>query len=603
MSGEKDLDQMEDSSPVSDEGFGGLEDFVELDDLQNLEGLADLSGLGDISDLGDLSDLSDLQGVSAESGVLDDLDTELDIPLPVMDEIKDSSQEEEITEMAGGIDTPASVLEEPEETAVIPEEMVTEEDKEAIEELPLMPEEAEIQEDTQKEAEIQENAEVQEEPDSASSTEEPDKAETQVADNADNIEETTEDIIVPEKEPETGKADTEEDGILSDSISLEPDIPGIMEENMPEEEISIKEDNLTSIQEPEEPLIAEEPVSEEEPGLMPDDILGSFGIDNLPEEEIPEDSIGIEEPADSSDELDGLLDSLKVPEAVPAIEEETKEKTGTEKEESAKEKKPGFFKRVFGNVVTDEIAEAERKAKEEEEEQAVLKAEEEAKAKEEKEAKKAAAAEAKEAKKAAKAAKKAEKAEAKAAKKAEKAAKKEAEKEAEEQEVVGKLNKTGVIIVTAGAAILLAGVITGTNIFGYNYSKSEAERYFTLQRYSDAYNEARGTKLKDKEPELYDKIITVMKVQQSIDTYSSYAEMKYYPDALNALLRGLQKYDENIDMAMDLEIEGDMKVCKNRILSILKEEFGLSEKKAYSILNLNDTAYTKKVVGIAKKKI
>lgn len=286
------------------------------------------------------------------------------------------------------------------------------------------------------------------------------------------------------------------------------------------------------------------------------------------------------------------------------MEEEVPKKTEpVEQEEAEEEKKPGFFKRVFGNVVTDEIAEAERKAKEEEEEQAVLKAEEEAKAKEEKEAKKAAAAEAKEAKKAAKAAKKAEKAEAKAAKKAEKAAKKEAEKEAEEQEVVGKLNKTGVIIVTAGAAILLAGVITGTNIFGYNYSKSEAERYFTLQRYSDAYNEARGTKLKDKEPELYDKIITVMKVQQSIDTYSSYAEMKYYPDALNALLCGLQKYDENIDMAMDLEIEGDMKVCKNRILSILKDEFGLSEKKAYDILSLDNTAYTKRVVGIAKKKI
>lgn len=230
-------------------------------------------------------------------------------------------------------------------------------------------------------------------------------------------------------------------------------------------------------------------------------------------------------------------------------------------------------------------------------------AEEEAKAKEEKEAKKAAAAEAKAAKKAAKAAKKAEKEEQKAAKKAEKQAKKEAEKEEEEQEVVGKLNKAGVIIVVAGSALLLAGVILGTNIFGYSASKSEAERYFTLQKYSDAYNEARGTKMKEKDPELYDKIITVMKVQQSLDSYSSYSVMKYYPDALDSLLRGLQKYDENIDMALDLEIEGDMKVCKNRILGILKDEFSLSEQEAYDILSLDDEAYTRKVVGIAKKKI
>lgn len=567
MSEEKDLGQIEDNSPGSDEGFGGLEDFVELDDLQNLEGLADLSGLGDISDLGDLSDLPD---VSMESGSLDDLDTELDIQLPVMEETEDNSQEEEIAEITGAMDASVSALEEPEEITAIPEETVITEEEET-ETVPLIPEEAETEEKTDNAAEETDGLSLE---------------------MADNIEEPTEDVPVPEEEEtnaEGAAQGTEEDDILPDGISLDPDIPGIMEEDMPEVQ---------------EPLPQEEPAAEEDPGFMPEGILDSLGIDNIPGEETTEDGTGVEETGDNSDGLDGILDSLGVPEAVPAMEEEVPKKTEpVEQEEAEEEKKPGFFKRVFGNVVTDEIAEAERKAKEEEEEQAVLKAEEEAKAKEEKEAKKAAAAEAKEAKKAAKAAKKAEKAEAKAAKKAEKAAKKEAEKEAEEQEVVGKLNKTGVIIVTAGAAILLAGVITGTNIFGYNYSKSEAERYFTLQRYSDAYNEARGTKLKDKEPELYDKIITVMKVQQSIDTYSSYAEMKYYPDALNALLRGLQKYDENIDMAMDLEIEGDMKVCKNRILSILKDEFGLSEKKAYDILSLDNTAYTKRVVGIAKKKI
>lgn len=49
-----------------------------------------------------------------------------------------------------------------------------------------------------------------------------------------------------------------------------------------------------------------------------------------------------------------------------------------------------------------------------------------------------------------------------------------------------------------------------------------------------------GTKLNEKDPDTYEKIITVMKVQQSLNTYSSYANMKHYPDALNALLRGLQ---------------------------------------------------------------
>lgn len=79
--------------------------------------------------------------------------------------------------------------------------------------------------------------------------------------------------------------------------------------------------------------------------------------------------------------------------------------------------------------------------------------------------------------------------------------------------------------------------------------------------------------------------------------------MKYYPDALNALLRGLEKYDENIETARDLEVDSDLEVCKDKILGILKDEFGLSKSQAYAILKLDNELYTNRVVSIAKKKI
>ena len=585
MSEEKDLDQIGNDSPGSDDGFGGLEDFVELDDLQNLEGLSDLSGLGDISDLGDLSDL---QGIAGETAGLDDLDVNIDIPLPVMEEAGQEEQAREAEAATGNVT----------ELPVQEEEGITD-----IPAAEILPEETELPE-----------------PGETGALEEP------------GIEEEIQDII-PGLEEDSSMLDSPDGEDITEELEepdgLDMDIPGIEEEPLPEETGILEEETLnidTGNEEEEEPLLddiafdteeemtpLEEEMQAEEPDSTDDGEADSMldGLDSmldsldingsLDEEEVLPGSI--EE--DAGDGLDSMLDSLGMQGAAVAAGAVSEEGTadGQQEEAGEEEKKPGFFKRVFGNVVTDEIAEAERKAKEEEEEQAVLKAEEEAKAKEEKEAKKAAATEAKEAKKAAKAAKKAEKAEQKAAKKAEKQAKKEEEKEAEEQEVVGKLNKAGVIIVVAGSALLLAGVILGTNIFGYSASKSEAERYFTLQKYSEAYNEARGTKMQDKDPELYDKILTVMKVQQALDSYSSYAVMKYYPDALDSLLRGLQKYDENIDMALDLEIEGDMKVCKNRILSILKDEFSLSEQEAYNILSLDDEAYTRKVVGIAKKKI
>jgi hypothetical protein len=89
-----------------------------------------------------------------------------------------------------------------------------------------------------------------------------------------------------------------------------------------------------------------------------------------------------------------------------------------------------------------------------------------------------------------------------------------------------------------------------------------------------------------------------MKVQRSINSYENYENMKYYPDALNALLVGLKKYDENIETARDLEVEADMDSCKDEILAILQDEFKLSEKEAYDILSLKKEAYTDKVVEI-----
>lgn len=596
MSEEKDLDQIENGNAGSDESFGGLEDFVELDDLQNLEGLADLSSLGDISDLGDLSDLAD-----AASGNLDDLDVSSDVPLPVMEETE--------TEEAVAPET-VQAVQEAEEPAVLPDEAgeFIIPDKEEMQAGPENPDIAEVMEEpVELNPEITDNDSV--------STEE-------------TVQETLEEGV-PEEEPlgimdedvppgdtAAGSGDDiipEEEIPLEEGISLEQDI-------LPEETIQETPEEPEALQEESVPEGPAGETAEEDIGIMdsiPDGLLDNIGISAGTGGEEPQAGAAIMEEPDSSgagDMLDGMLDSLGIPEALPADDAESTETVKTKKklqrelppDDPASEpvtKKPGFFKRIFGNVVTDEIAEAERKAKEDEEQQAILKAEEELKARQEKEAKRAEAAEAKEAKKAAKAAKKAEKAEEKAAKKAEKAAKKAAEKEAEEQEVVGKLNKPGVIIVVTGAALILAGVVIGTEVFGYNSSKSEAEKYFSLQRYSEAYNEARGTKLEDRDPELYNKIVTVMKVQQSLDTYSSYAEMKYYPDALNALLRGLQKYDNNIETAMDFEVEGDIKVCRNKILSILKDEFGLSEKGAYDILSLDDDAYTERVVNIAKKKM
>lgn len=560
MNEEKELNQIENDEPVNDIG---LENFVELDDLQNLEGLEDLSGLGDLSDLdaqaqSSVEEMPETDNISLNHLDMPDLGDiagiEIEEPITAESSVQDigsaedkSDGDEEIDSMLEGLldslDTNGSID--------VPEYEENTSVKENIND------EAEL--DTSVEPEIAKPVDNTETSDTIDTIDNLEILNENVADNPDSSNQASEESIsVP-------------DSIKSDIKDIELEIDG--------ENDSIGLDGMLD-----DLMMSHNP-----------DFMDALGLDINGEAKPAKDDNEIANDADADE------NKKKKEKKKKRLRKEKEELE--ERETQEKVKKIGFFKRLFGNIVTDEIAQAEQQAKIDEEEKAKTKAEEKAKALEEKKARKEQKEANKQLKKEEREIKKAKKAEEKAAKKAEKAAKRAEQKELEEKEVVGKLNKAGVTVVIVGAALLLASVVLGTNIFGYRLTKSETEKYFKLKKYSEAYKEAIGSKLKDKDSDEYDKIITVMKVQQSLDSYNNYTAMKYYPDALNALLRGLEKYDENIETARDLEVDSDLEVCKDKILGILKDEFGLSKSQAYAILKLDNELYTNRVVSIAKKKI
>lgn len=389
--------------------------------------------------------------------------------------------------------------------------------------------------------------------------------------------------------------DSQMGGELSDTIALD--------------DLNITEDGLLenldidfgALEEPP----AEEPSGDDGLGNMLDGLLDDLdmngAIEETPEQEETESQdamselLGLddtffqegEEKAESMDDLS--LDMLDASDIMP-------------EEKVSEEKEPGFFQRVFGNVVTDEIAEQEREAAKAAEEEAERKAEEDAKIKEEKDAKKAEKKAEKEAKAAARKKEKETKKAEKAKEKAEKKARQE-EEAAAELEVVGKLNKVGVSIIVIATILFLAVEIGGTNLFSYVSAKNEALDYFEMGKYTEAYKMAIGTDMREKDSEEYDKIKTVMKVQQCLNAYQSYDRMKYYPEALDALLRGIKRYDANIEQATQLEVEKDMMSCRTQIISLLQSEFGISEAKAYSLLAMDKEDYQNEVIKIGVDKI
>lgn len=289
----------------------------------------------------------------------------------------------------------------------------------------------------------------------------------------------------------------------------------------------------------------------------------------------------------NNENLEGDID-VDILDMAPDVESQLEE---MEKEDQKKK----LFSKLFGNV-KDSKWEKEKEKQAQEAEEARLKAEEEEKLKEVKREEEEQKKKEKEEKKAAKlAAKKAAKEE-KARLKQEK---KELQKEIVEEEDTGRINRAGATIVFGFFAILAVIIVVGTNLFSYEQGVNRAAKYFETKKYSKAYQEIRGLNIKEKDNKIYQKIMTVMYVNKELNSYNNYYNSKLYSEALDSLLKGLERYDKYLSEAEELEIEEDLDYVKNNILKEMQDSFGLTEKEAYSLIEItNAQEYTDKIVKV-----
>jgi membrane protein involved in colicin uptake len=589
----------EDNPDIGDNS--GDEDFAEYDDLSALEGLPQIDELDNMDDLSGVSDVASTIDFD-ESGHQDESEDDIDIPLPDIDFSEDDGIASELSD-GSDIKTTYPEIKDDDNNAA---------DDSTVEE-PQVSEDIAAEKDTeietQSDAEAEQSgADIMSLSEDGADEEQSDADIMSLSEDGADEEQSDADIMslsedgADEEQSDADIMSLSEDG--ADEEQSDNDIMSLTEDGTADDESGSIDDMLGglldnfdkngSIGDESEEQSKENSGSDAGDGQKADDLsdlLGMLSDDSTSDDVISLDSVSNEE----------IPDISEIPD-IPMQEEEDISNILPQNEEKEDDgEKQSIFKKVFGNVVTDEIAEAEKKQEEEE----AAKKEEAEKVKEEKAAEKAKQKEEKEKLKAekaeAKAAAKAKKAEEKAAKKAEKQAQKEAEREAAANEVVGKLNKVGVSIVAVFGVIILAGIIIGTNSFGSGLDKKKATNYFEMHRYSQAYESAVGTNMKEKNPEQYKKIVTVMKVQHALDSYQNYENVKKYPEALDALLMGLKKYDANKKTAYDLEIENDLASVYDKILDILSDEFGLSKSQSYDILSLGSSEYTSKVNAIAAK--
>lgn len=386
-------------------------------------------------------------------------------------------------------------------------------------------------------------------------------------------------------------------GAAKDDVPAEApdeDIPLDVDALMPEEDMP----------EADMPVFGEEPsVKEETPepehsssseSVDVDDIfqdaLSAVGYSGNDEEENEEDFFTV-------GDLDGFEDAdaegiSSVPAADPM---EIKKEAGKKKK-----KGPGFFARIFGNIVTDQTAEEEEKERQEEqaakEKKAAEKEEKKKQAELSKEEKAQLAQETKERKKQLKAEKAAKKAEEKEEKKR---LKEEQKAEEAAQEVVGKINPVGAAIVVIFFATIGIFTVIGSMLFNRNMSLNNAENYFAGGDYLQAYEAISMVDVDEENDVLYKRIRMCTQMQKEVNSYTNYSSLGMRVEALDSLVKGIRYYDLNKQEAGALGIINQMDRLANQISASLNDDFGMSGDEARELLLISDQAgYTRRLEEI-----
>ncbi len=167
-----------------------------------------------------------------------------------------------------------------------------------------------------------------------------------------------------------------------------------------------------------------------------------------------------------------------------------------------------------------------------------------------------------------------------------------------------KIGKAGGIAIVLLAASVFAVVFLINIVFTPILAKYRAEKAFKEQDYKTCYQEFYGWELNEKEQNMVDVSRVVLKMERRLEAYEQYKGLRQKIEALDSLMRAVQNYDEIYQEALNCGAEGEVEVRYNVIISILAEEYGLSEKDAKAIADVkSDIEYTRYLDAIIKGEI
>lgn len=215
--------------------------------------------------------------------------------------------------------------------------------------------------------------------------------------------------------------------------------------------------------------------------------------------------------------------------------------------------------------------------------------------KKKKEEKQAAAAVKKENAKKEKEVKAAEKKKAKDAKAAKKAAKPKKEKKPKPEPKPGDIlkikPKSIMLFITLVASVIVLISLLNTTV-SYTTAISKAKTNLENGDYSKVYESLSEMKLNKSDETLYRQATLITYVTRQYESYQNYMEMDMKTEAINALVKGLARYDTYYNEANSLGVGNQMKEARAQIIQAFNDTFKISESEAVSLVAMSDNNFT-----------
>lgn len=167
--------------------------------------------------------------------------------------------------------------------------------------------------------------------------------------------------------------------------------------------------------------------------------------------------------------------------------------------------------------------------------------------------------------------------------------------EEEEDAREKRIESSSVLTVAVVLAALCAIVVLGTQVFHYKTVIRRATVYFEKQKYQMAYEQIVGVDVKERDTQIKDKIYCVMYVQKQLDSYRSFQKMQMDENGLDALIKGLKKYNAHYADAKELGVETDLDVLKAQIETELQNQYGVSIDTVSQWMTLDQLAYSQTI--------